>query len=300
MARNADRALIVLFLHLEQMEKAGVPITQSLAAARDSAVTPKIAATVDGLLQEVRQGHPLNEAMSFYPKVFDETMISIVAVGVKSGKVARSFTQCLDYIRRRDEHARLMRRATREPKLSLAIILALAAFRGHTALPYAALAILATVAVFWAGRRFLTPFRYVTDRLFLAVPYVGKFLAQDSWARFAAALAMLYDAGVDLRSGLATAAATVPNLVIRESAEDAIPRVRDGASLLAAFKAGRRMDNMALAMLKAGEDSGNLGVCLRELAEHYEKNAAEALTAMQQYTGPLLTIATGSILYLGL
>lgn len=300
MARNADRALIVLFLHLEQMEKAGVPITESLAAARDSAVTPKIAAAVDGVLHEVKLGHPLNEAMAFYPKVFDETMLSLVAVGEKSGKLARSFTQCLDYIRRRDEHARLMRRATRQPKLSLAIILGLAAFRGHTALPYAALAIVSTVAVFWAGRRFLYPFRYVTDRLFLALPVVGKFIAQDSWARFAASLAMLYEAGVDLRSGLATAAATIPNLVIRDSAEDILPLVRDGASLLAAFKAGGRMDSMALAMLKAGEDSGNFGGCLRELAEYYEKNTADALTALQQYAGPILTIATGSVLYLGL
>ena len=299
MSKTSERALIVLFLHLEQMEKAGVPITESLAAARDSAVTPKMARAVDGVLHEVRQGHPLHDAMGFYPKDFDETMIALITVGEKSGKMARVFGQCLEYVRRRDEHARLMRKATRQPKLSLLIILVLAAFRGHTDLPWVAAGIVLSIAGFFAARKYLYVFRYLTDRLFLALPVLGTFVARDSWARFAASLAMLFEAGVDMRSALATAAESVPNLVIRQAAEDALPRVVKGASLLTAFRESRRMDKMALAMLKAGEDTGNFAHTLRELADYYEKSTSDALTALQQYTGPVLTIITGSILYLG-
>jgi type IV pilus assembly protein PilC len=300
MSRTADRALIVLFLHLEQMEKAGVPIAQSLATARDAALTKKIHNAVDGVLHQVKQGHTLTEAMSFYPDIFDETNIRLVAVGEKGGKMARAYGLCLEYIRRRDEHARFMRKATRQPKISLAIILALAAFRGHTLLPWAAFMIVTVSAAFWALRRFVMPFRYITDRMFVGSPILGPFVAQDSWARFAHSLSMLYEAGVDMRSGLMAAAATIPNLVIRDAAEDAIPRVINGASIHAAFREGGRMDKMALAMLKAGEDTGNFGRTLRELAEYYEKSTADALTALQQFSGPVLTIITGGVLYLGL
>jgi type IV pilus assembly protein PilC len=300
MLKASARALIVLFLHLEQMEKAGVPITQSLAAARDAAEEKYVRTALDGLLHEIKNGHKLHEAMEFYPKVFDETMIGLIKLGEKSGKLARVFGQCLEYVRRRDEHARLMRRATREPKISGAIILGLAVFKNHTALPWAAAILAAFITAFVLARRVLPWFRYMTDRLFLAIPKLGPLVAQDSWARFAASLALLFEAGVDMRSGLRIAAAGIPNLVIREAAESAIPPIEAGSSLHAAFRDTKRMDKMSLAMIKAGEDTGNFSQTLRELADYYEKRTAEALTALQQLSTPILTIILGIVLFVTL
>lgn len=300
MSKASERALIVLFLHLEQMEKAGVPIAQSLEEARDETQQKKLRYALDGIVHEVRRGQPLHEAMSFYAKVFDETILGLVAVGEKAGKLARAFSLCREYVTKRDEHARLMRKATRQPKISVVIILILAAVRHETALPMAAISLSFFLALFIAARRLLQPFRYLSDRLFLMLPRVGTFIAEDSWARFAESLAMMFEAGIDLRTGIATAAEAAPNLVIREAIEAALPRIVKGASLHAAFRESKRMDSLALAMIKAGEDSGNLAHTLRELAEFYEKRTAATLTAMQQLTGPVLTIITGSILYLGL
>jgi type IV pilus assembly protein PilC len=300
MSKASDRALIILFLHLEQMEKAGIPIVKSLAAARDEATHKGLRAALEGIVHEVKGGHSIHEAMGFYPDIFDSTMISLVGVGERSGKMARVFGQCLEYVRRRDEHARLMRKATREPKISAAIIMGLAIFRRQTMLPWAAAAIAAVCFIWWGMRRLSSDFRYMTDRLILALPRLGPLVAQDSWARFAASLAMLFEAGVNMRSGLGIAAASIPNLVIRQAAEEAIPHVVAGQSLHKAFRDTRRMDSLALAMIKAGEDTGNFSHTLRELADFYEKRTADALTALQQFAGPVLTIITGSILYFGL
>ncbi len=299
MSRNSDRGLIILFLHLEQLEKAGVPISQSLAEAAKETPERKLRGALEGIAQQVGQGHSLQESMGFYPRAFDETLIGLVGVGEKSGKLARAFGLCLDYVRKRDEHRRLMRKALRGPTISVITILALALVRRHTLLPDVALASALLIAAFIALRRWLEVFRHVTDRLFLALPVVGTFLSEDSWARFANSLAMLFDAGVPLRAALKTAAEDVPNLVVRASVEEALPQIEAGASLHAAFRETGRMDKMALAMMKAGEDTGNLGHTLRELAEFYEKRCADALTALQQVSGPVLTIITGAYLYLG-
>ncbi|MEZ0224934.1 MAG: type II secretion system F family protein [Alphaproteobacteria bacterium] len=300
MFNASARALIVLFLHLEQMEKAGVPITQSLATARDAAEEKIISAALDGVLHEIKNGQKLHEAMTFYPKVFDETMIGLIKLGEKSGKLARVFGQCLEYVRRRDEHARMMRKATREPKISGAVIFGLAIFKNHTALPWVAALLAFFITLFIAARRYILPFRYITDRLFLTIPKLGPLVAQDSWAHFAESLAMLYEAGVDMRSGLRIAAAGIPNLIIREAAERAIPPIEAGSSLHAAFRDTKRMDKMALAMIKAGEDTGNFSQTLRELADYYEKRTAEALTALQQVSTPILTIILGIVLFVTL
>lgn len=300
MFNASARSLIVLFLHLEQMEKAGVPINQSLATARDAAEEKYIASALDGVLHELKNGHSLHEAVGFYPKVFDETMRGLIKLGEKSGKLARVFGQCLEYVRRRDEHARLMRKATREPKISGAIILGLAVFKSHTAIPWLVGFLAGFTILFKVARHFLPWFLYMTDRLFLVIPRLGPLVAQDSWARFAESLAMLFEAGVDMRGGLRIAAASIPNLVIREAAEGAIPRIEAGASLHAAFRDTKRMDRMALAMIKAGEDTGNFSQTLRELADYYEKRTAEALTALQQLSTPILTVILGGVVFLTL
>jgi type II secretory pathway component PulF len=300
MSFSHDRALIILFLHLEQMEKAGMPIAESLSTAAEETTDRKLRAAMEGVVHEVKQGASLSAAMGFFPRAFDETVLRLVDVGEKSGKLARAFGLCLDYVRKRDEHQRLMKKALRGPKISAAIILLLAALHNHTALPLTVAGIFAFMSLFMLCRQFSEGFRYLSDRLFLVLPTVGPFIAEDSWARFASSLSMLYAAGVDLRAGLKTAGEAAPNLVIRGAVEAAAARVQDGLSLHAAFRETGRMDRMALAMMKAGEDSGNLAHTLNELTEFYEKRADEALSAVQKLSGPVLTIITGIVLYFGL
>jgi type IV pilus assembly protein PilC len=300
MSKVSREGLIVLFLQLEQMEKAGVPLLAALTSARDDATLKPLKKDLDGMLAQVKTGAQLSEAMALYPRYFDEPLRQLVAIGEKSGRLAQVFGLALDYVRKRDEHIRLMKRATREPKISGAIIIGLALFRRHTAMPIMAGSVIGAYAAFWLLRRFVSPFRALTDMLVLHVPRLGRLVAQDSFARFAECLALLYAAGVELRQGLAIAAGAVPNQTLRRALEDALPSIRDGASLHEAFAKTGRMDNMALAMIRAGEDTGNLSATLKELADYYEKNTADALTAVQQLAAPVLTIIVGAMLYLGL
>ncbi len=291
------RALIGLFLHLEQMEKAGVPLRQSLEAAYNDADDRAVKKALLMMKEDIKGGRTLSEAMAFHPRLFDPTVIKLAALGERAGKMGMVLGKARDYLRRKEEHRSLMRRATLYPKISGAIILGLAAWRHDTNMPLLAGCIFCFWGALKLSRYFLPVVKSVTDRIILAIPVVGKLSAQNSFARFAESLATLFDAGVPLRQALPAAAENAPNLVIQSWLLECADRVAAGQSLHQAFQGGR-MENLALSMLKAGERTGALSAPLHEISTYYDRRLAEAMTALHQMAGPVLTVILGLLLYL--
>jgi type IV pilus assembly protein PilC len=300
MSKSSRRGQIALFLHLEHMEKAGVPILQSLDAAANDADTRALGRALEAMTGAMRAGMTLSEAMGLYPRLFDDTTVALVALGEKAGRMGRIFEKCRQHFRRAEEHAEKMRRATRYPKFAGVIILGLALLRGETLLPQAVALTVFFCVVIVGGRRYSPLFRHATDHALLLLPRAGRLIAQVSHARFADSLAMLYESGIPLKTAIGVAAASVPNFVIRAALERAGAAVTEGRSLHAAFSAEAGMDRLALAMIKAGEDSGNLAATLHELADYYDRRTDEALTAVEQLAAPLLTLVAGALLWFSL
>ncbi|MBI1215904.1 MAG: hypothetical protein GC185_08820 [Alphaproteobacteria bacterium] len=292
-SKKTARALTSFFLHLSQMEKAGLPLMQSLDAAAQDEEIPGLAKKWRNMSAFLRGGGKLYEAMGLYPHLFDDAVRGLVAAGEESGKLARVLERCKDYYEQVENHSRQMRRATLQPKIAAVVIAGMALVKRHSLFPKLAVGVLAAVfAVTW-GRRYVPGVRRLTDHLFLMSGPGARFIRQYSYARFADALGMAYMAGIPLRRGLEIAVGVVPNLVLRDDLAAAIPRVQAGASLAEAFVKCRYADRMSVVMLKAGENSGNLSQTLAHVAEYYNKQTDDALTALQQTLGPLLTILLG-------
>ncbi len=297
MGKNTNRALIELFLHLEQMEKAGVPLRQSLEAARDDADNTAVKKRLLFMAEDLRAGRTLSEAMAQHPRFFDAAVVRLIAAGEKSGRLARVFETCRNHVKRAEDHARKMRAALRYPKIAGVIILGLAVIRNHSEMPVIAAVVYGGWLLFWLLRRYSATFKYWTDKMFLGIPIVGRVVKADSWARYASALALMFEAGIPLREALAAAAGCVPNLGVREAAENAVPRVVAGAPLYQAFADGAHVDRMMLSMLKAGEVSGNLAHTLGEVADWNDKRTDDALTSLHQTAGPFMTLVLGALVF---
>lgn len=290
------RALIGFFLHLEQMEKAGVPLRQSLQAACDDAEDRALKKSLPLMIEEIKAGQTLSEAMAGYPRIFDVTLLRLVALGERAGKMGMVLAKARDYLRRAEEHRSQMKRALLYPKISGVIILGLAAWRHDTNMPLLAGCIFCLWAALKLARYVLPVVKSATDRIILAIPVIGRFSAQYSFSCFAESLATLFDAGVPLRQALPVATEAAPNLSIRAWLSGAADRVTAGQAFHEAFKGGR-MEPLALSMLKAGETTGGFSAPLREISTYYDRRLAEALTALHQMAGPVITIILGALLY---
>lgn len=300
MRKAATRALAIFFLHLAQMEKAGVPLRKALEDAAQEASYGPLKKAAAGVAADVRCGRKLHEAMAAWPQVFDATLTGLVAAGEEGGRLAFVLDKCRELMRRRAERQSRMARATLSAKITLVVVLALVVFRQGIGAVSPLVALIALAAAFLLLRRISGPFRAGTDRLLLLLPGIGPVARGHFVARFCEELAILHESGLDLRKSLHAAMQSVPNRAVRREAWEALLLLEGGASLHRAFSAATRFDPLVLSMIRAGEDSGALARTLHEAAAWHGRRTDEALTALQQVSGPALVILAGVMLYLSL
>jgi type IV pilus assembly protein PilC len=83
--------IILICLHLHHLEKAGVPILDSIGDLRDTSTNPKVKEVMMDLYDSLRNGLMLSEAMAKHPKVFDNIFIGLIRTGERTGNLAEVF-----------------------------------------------------------------------------------------------------------------------------------------------------------------------------------------------------------------
>ncbi|MEQ1790202.1 MAG: type II secretion system F family protein, partial [Rickettsiales bacterium] len=64
--------LIIMCMHLEQLDRAGVPLHDSLADVRESTESAKLKDVLTGVYESVRTGTVFSKALAAYPLIFNE------------------------------------------------------------------------------------------------------------------------------------------------------------------------------------------------------------------------------------
>lgn len=117
------RDLLQLFVHLEQMQAAGVPLLDALSDARDSAENTQMRDIMTDVQRDVSDGASLSEAMEKHPKVFKNLYISLVKAGEETGDLTASFQQLIKFLKWVDQIDSRVKKATRYPVIVTVVVL---------------------------------------------------------------------------------------------------------------------------------------------------------------------------------
>lgn len=117
------REMIQLFIHLEQMQGAGVPLLDSLADIRDTTENTALRDIMSEIHRDVSDGASLSEAMAKHPKVFGNIYISLIKAGEATGDLTSSYRQLEKYLKWVDEMQSKIRKATRYPIIVTFVVL---------------------------------------------------------------------------------------------------------------------------------------------------------------------------------
>jgi len=279
------------------MEKAGVPLRQSITVAAEDTGRGVLASALPWMLQDMQAGRTLSEAMAAHPRLFDRSLVTLVAAGEKTGRMAFVFGKCVLRCKAIDAHKRDMRKATRHFKISSLVMLALLLFQGLNDVPLMVAWLVGMVGLLVLLYRYAPFLRFVADHVLLGLPLLGRFIRRVDMQSFAENLSLFYATGVPLREGLSAAAQSASNAALRRDLQSRADAVAAGAKISAAFAKGGLIDKTAARMLKVGEDTGNLSATMDELASYYAVQTDAALTAIRQYAAPALTIVLGVALF---
>ncbi|MFN2437199.1 MAG: type II secretion system F family protein [Desulfotignum sp.] len=138
--------------------------------------------------------------------------------------------------------------------------------------------------------------RYFFDTWWLKLPFVGNLSVIYATALFSSSLSTILAGGTPLNRALYIANGLIQNRRIHAGIERAIHRVEDGESFAGSLKVVQVFPDMALRMIRAGEEGGRLEKVLSDLSRFYEKEVANTLTMIASTIEPALMVAMGFVI----
>lgn len=319
------RDLIQLFMHLDQMQGAGIPMLEALGDIRDTTENTNLRDMMADVHRDVSEGSSLSEALANHPKIFTNLYISLVKAGEDTGDLSHSYRQLVRYLKWVDDMQTKIRKATRYPMILMAVVvMTITVMMGFVVpqivgfiqnlgqeLPFYTTALMATSEFFQAYwwlvfsapvamyiaykfmRKGSDNFAYRMDAMFIQFPIAGPLIRKISIARYAQTFSALFSAGIDVLGCLRSSQNTVSNLALLEALGAVQAQVETGSPLSAALNASGEFPSMVIRMVKIGEETGNLTVVLDQVSEFYTRDVDEAVQGLITMIEPMLTLILG-------
>ena len=304
--------------------RANVPIMQGLRGLEDSASNKNFARVLKSLRAALDSGRELSAAMREHPKVFSQYYVSMVQVGEMTGRLTDIFPRLYDYLQLDRKMHEQITAALRYPKFVIfAMISAIgvvSAFvipqfakifmKANFELPMMTQALigLSTFTInYWpmiiagsAGIAFLfrkwvatREGKYIWDKIKLRLPVAGPIIKKGTMARFARSYALADKSGVPVSQALSVVARTVDNAYIASAVEQIRDGVERGESILrTATMTGVFMPRV-LQMIGVGEETGEIGQLMDEIADMYEQEVEYELKTLASRIEPILIMFIG-------
>lgn len=321
--------LIILCMHLEQLDRAGVPLHDALADVRDSTESAKLRDVMTGVYEAVKNGNMLSKALAGYPRVFGDVFTGLVAAGEKTGKLSESFMHLAEHLKWSADIRRKIKKATRYPIALIVVISAVITTLMLFVVPKMVDFIIAQgfsvplhtralIAVSYAFEnywylilgvpvaffmllitcyRMFEGFAFKVDGVLLHVPVIGPVIRKIDMARFTHFFSVTFNSGIDVLDSLESAKGVVANRVLKHSVDLVKTNVMEGSSLTASLRLSNQFPTLVVRMFKVGEESGNMAEALENINFFYNREVNDSVEAMVGMIQPTLTVVMGLIIF---
>jgi type IV pilus assembly protein PilC len=141
--------------------------------------------------------------------------------------------------------------------------------------------------------------RYVWDKIKMKMPPTGQVISKVSISRFCRTLGTLVSSGVPILQALTIVKETAGNVIISNAVVRVHESVKEGETITAPLEASGVFPPMVVSMVDVGEQTGALPEMLLKIADNYDEEVDNAVSAMTSLLEPImivfLAVVVGSI-----
>jgi len=141
--------------------------------------------------------------------------------------------------------------------------------------------------------------RRLFDKGKLVMPVLGPVISKVAIARFTRTLGTLVSSGVPILQALTIVKETSGNVIVGNAVAAVHESVKEGETITAPLEASRVFPPMVISMVDVGEQTGALPEMLMKIADNYEEEVDNAVSAMTSLLEPImivfLAVIVGSI-----
>jgi type IV pilus assembly protein PilC len=318
--------LEVFTRQLSTMLGAGIPMLEALEILADQAESPGFAFCLDKVVEDIRNGSDLSQALEQHKRVFSHIYVSMIRAGEVSGQLDIILTRLAEYLEAAAHLRGEIKSAMTYPVISLVLVLGIASFlmigivpsfepvfesldvelppitvmtmdaarfmKNYWYLLFGGLAAL----MFGVGAACRTERgAYVRDLLLLRVPVFGILFKKVALSRFARTFSTLVKSGVPILGAMEIVSDTAGNKVISGIVDTAKESVRNGDSLSEPFMESAVFPPMVVKMMAIGERSGALDALLEKIAEFYDQQVEAEVKGLTSMIEPIMIAVMGVI-----
>lgn len=313
---------------LATMMKAGVPLLQSFDIVGKGHSNPSMSKLIMDLRADIETGTSLNNAFRKYPLYFDPLFCNLVGAGEQAGILEDLLTRLAIYKEKTLALKAKIKSALTYPISILAIAFIVTAvimiwvvpafkevFSSFGAdLPTPTLVVMAmsdfvvkwwyiifgslfgAIYFFFQSWRRSLKMQQAMDRLLLRLPVFGEVIRKATIARWTRTLATMFAAGVPLVEALDSVGGAAGNAVYLDATRKIQTEVSTGTSLTVAMQNANVFPNMVTQMVAIGEESGALDSMLGKVADFYEEEVDEAVSALSSLMEPMIMVILGVLI----
>ncbi|MGN6591837.1 MAG: type II secretion system F family protein [Terriglobales bacterium] len=308
--------------------KAGLPILRALELLRTRARDEKLEAMLTRVHQRVQAGDLLSRAWAQEPTI-PEIYTTTLMAGEKSGNLEEVLQRYLQYQRMALGLRRKLTSSLIYPAVLMTLVVVVLTFLVTYVVPqfaalYASLdatlpaitvfvmdvgitvrhyfvflalgLVGAVVAMVWMARR--TRVALLLDRLALKFPLLGDLYWKYQVAMLCRTLSTLLQGGLPVVNGLETAASALRSPSLRRGLAATVQGVKEGEAVSVGLGRHQVVPRLAVEMVEVGEGTGALPQMLASVAEFFDEDLANAMTALLALIEPAILIVVGTVVAL--
>lgn len=306
---------------LGDMLGAGVTLVRALTIlSQEETRRQKERAVLGQVLKLVRQGVAISDAMEQQNGVFPLLMVNMYRAAESSGNLSGTAKRLAKHYEKEHQLNTKIRGATVYPRILAVLVVLVVIFIMSYILPQLSdlfesldtlpaptrilFAISSFVRNYWMGLLILAvciiiicavlwkipAVKYWLDKVKLKLPLLGKLLSVIYTARFARSLSSLYSAGIPIITAMQISGKTVGNSYIESQFDETISKLRAGQPLSEALEGVKGFRNKLSAVVRIGEESGDLVQMLDAMADSFDYESEMAMNRLVSYLEPVLIV----------
>lgn len=322
--RVSNKDVVILSRQIATLFEAQVSALRIFRLLASEVDNKYLAEILTQVADDLQGGSPISKAMARHPKAFSPFYVNMVHAGEESGKLSETFGYLADYLDRTYEIQSKAQNALIYPAFVIGVFIIVMALMLTMVIPrisqilvesgqeiplytkiviglsgflvsYGFFILIALVvgAVF-AYRALETPSgQLFFDSFKLDMPYLGDLYQKLYLSRIADNFATMLVSGVQVIEAVDITATVVGSAtyerVLRETGE----AVKGGSSISDAFGQHPEIPGIMSAMIKVGEETGELGNILNTLAKFYRREVTQAVDTLVDLIEPLMIVLLG-------
>jgi type IV pilus assembly protein PilC len=316
-------SVAVFTRQLATLIDAGMPLLRGLRTLQEQEESPAMKRLLEEVSTSIESGSSLAEAIAQHPKAFNSLYMNMVKAGEISGALEVTLTRLAEYIEKARKIAGKVKSAMIYPCAVLLVASGLivllltyvvprfkAVFDGLSGgvpmprfsqlvfdlgdavknhLGPASIALASLVLLFAVALR-IESGRYAFDWLKLRLPVLGNLFKKAAISRFSRTLGTLVSSGVPILQALTIVKDTAGNRVVSHILSDVHESVKQGEPIAPTLRTSRLFPAMVAGMVDVGEQTGSLPELLMKIADTYDGEVDNSVSALTSLLEPVLII----------